>query len=1251
MPALLCAIRHFTNSPILRKIGQNGEKACRLSQLFVTLFLLTIYPVLKSTIMNKTLLCSLALATSLGASAAHTIQAERLDRGVIAVKTESGVFLSWRSLVTDDKSLTFDVYRDGVKINESPIDKCTNYTDHSGNASSKYVVKALLGNEVKESSDEITPWSDFYKKVHLNRPEGGTSPAGGAHESRNYTYTPDDVSVGDVDGDGQWELIVKWFPTNAADNSHYRYTGNTILDCYKLDGTQLWRIDLGINIRSGNHYTQFMVYDFDGNGKAELMCKTAPGTVDGQGKHIVLNNDDPNGDYRRSDGQVISGPEYLTVFNGETGAEIQTIPYNPPRSIRNFAKGNLRTDWGDNYGGRSERYLATVAYLDGQHPSAVFCRGYYTASYVWALDFDGTHLTERWLHKSEEPDQGLFGEGAHGITVGDVDGDGCDEIVYGAASLDHDGTLLYRTGANHGDALHLTDMLPDRDGLEVFMPHESKILPWDTELRDARTGEIIYGRAQSGKDIGRGVAANISSKWRGYEYWAAGDASTYNNGVAVSNKCPSMNFRVYWDGDLLDELLDGTTITKPNEAITQINTIASFGRYSNAAACNGTKNTPNLQADLFGDWREEVILHDGSTQSDLIIFTTTSPSPYKVPTLMQDRQYRLAIAWQNVAYNQPPHLGYNLEETFDIAGAISITEGDLNQLVNYGDAIEPIRFVVKRADGVVTNNLPEGLTLDFNKNTLTGTISGVPAKEGEFNYTLSTTGNPNNDNITLEGTIKVVHSLELTALAQYAFEVAGTTTPNKVYGTATVNGTSSLAQGKKGNAFAFDGNTTITQPGYEPFNLGFKDFTIEAWISSTDNDATLLKKGNSTTLGLNNGELCFTINDGAESTTVKTAAGKYLDGTWHHIVGVRNAYEKQMQLYVDGELAAQAAEECGSLNCAAEVFTMGENLNGLLDEVAVFSGAMTADKVQERFLTTGKELARYTLDELGDSTPNTVFGEATPSASGLRTAAGKKNGAVEFNNSAYLVQPMYDSMIIGESDFTAELWFKSTDADAYLFCFGSHYNNAANGTTGTWIGLERKNGYLCFTIDDDSQKTDCKLADANSYFDGEWHHVACVRDYAAKMMTLYVDGDVVATANSVRIGALNSKTSEFIYIGGDDESGNRPFEGTLDELAVYPEALTAEEVKAKYEALKDMGVADLRFTDASHFIVVDAFSGRIVRTVEAENESALTDGLEKGIYIIVARDGNATKSYKYIKHSCFRHALPKSRVTQLLTSR
>ena len=230
--------------------------------------------------------------------------------------------------------------------------------------------------------------------------EGGKSPAGGTHEQRDYTYTPDDVSVGDVDGDGEWELIVKWHPTNAADNSFYRYTGNTIIDCYKLDGTQLWRIDLGQNIRSGNHYTQFMVYDFDGDGCAEMICKTAPGTIDGKGTAVLMGEDKADADYRNSTGHILTGPEYLTVFSGKTGEAIHTIAYNPPRNIHPFDK--TTNGWGDSYGGRSERYLAGVAYLDGKKPSAVFCRGYYTHAYLWAVDFDGKELKERWLHASTE---------------------------------------------------------------------------------------------------------------------------------------------------------------------------------------------------------------------------------------------------------------------------------------------------------------------------------------------------------------------------------------------------------------------------------------------------------------------------------------------------------------------------------------------------------------------------------------------------------------------------------------------------------------------------------------------------------------------------------------------------------------------------------------------------------------------------------------------------------------------------------
>lgn len=510
------------------------------------------------------------LAASLCPSVAQ--QAETLGRGLVAVKTKAGVYLSWRCLTSDKSSQGYDVYRDGVKVNAEPITGSTNYVDASGTADAKYVVKAVDGGQVVETTPEAAVWPEVYKKVHLDRPAGGTTPDGVA-----YTYSPNDCSVGDVDGDGEYEIIVKWDPSNSKDNSEKSaYTGNVYIDGYKIDGTKLWRIDLGRNIRAGAHYTQFMVYDLDGDGKAEVACKTAPGTIDGQGKAVLMGDDKVTDDYRVSSGSnkgiIVSGPEYLTVFNGQTGAEITTVSYVPLRSVRSDSQ------WGDSYGNRSERYLACVAYLDGQKPSLVMCRGYYTASYLCAWDFDGKNLTQRWLHKSETAGEGIYGEGAHALTVGDVDGDGCDEIVYGAACVDHDGSVLYRTGAGHGDALHLGDFDPDHDGLEIWMVHEEKsaAFPWDAEFRDAKTGEILWGQKQSGNDIGRGVVADVSDKWRGCEAWAIADytsgskaTATYDcKGNKVADKRPSCNFRIYWDGDLYEELLDGTDIVKRNATLT-----------------------------------------------------------------------------------------------------------------------------------------------------------------------------------------------------------------------------------------------------------------------------------------------------------------------------------------------------------------------------------------------------------------------------------------------------------------------------------------------------------------------------------------------------------------------------------------------------------------------------------------------------------------------------------------------------------
>ncbi len=916
------------------------------------------------------LLACTALAPSLTAqSYSHTVQAENLTRGVVAVPIASGVMVSWRSLVSDDAAMTYDVLRDGVKVNDAPLN-ITNFTDKGGTAGATYtVVCSVDGNEV--DSQTVQAWDATYKKVHLDRPEGGISPAGGAKEQREYTYTPDDVSVGDVDGDGEYELIVKWFPTNAADNAHTRYTGNTLIDCYKMDGTKLWRIDLGINIRSGNHYTQFMVYDFDGDGKAELICKTAPGTVDGTGKNVVMGDDDPAADYRKSDGTVMSGPEYLTVFNGLTGAEINTIAYNPPRSIRKNDKST--TGWGDNYGNRSERYLACVAYLDGEHPSAVFCRGYYTASYLWAVDFDGEKLTERWFHASETAGQGAYGEGAHGITVGDVDADGKDEIVFGAASIDDDGSLLYRTGAGHGDALHLSQMIPGMEGLQVYMPHEEKgsAYKWDAELRDARTGEILFGVPQSGNDNGRGLAANIISNTPGYEYWSSTHRAPQNQGENAGTCSPSINFRVYWDGDLLDELLDGTAVSKVNETGSSVKTLKDFtSTYKNAASCNGTKKTPNLQADLLGDWREEIILHDSSTESDLLIFTTPYSSDYKLPCLMQDRQYREAVAWQNVAYNQPPHLSYCPEEAFNTAGVILVTSGYTSQMVNVGEEIIPLTFEVRRASGIEVLGAPEWVNVGFDAASLTGTVTGAPSEEGEYTFTIATTGSKDGNEGKLEVSVVARKSQDATLMAYYSFENVGETTPNSVSGEATAkNGTGEITDGASGNALHLNGSNYYIQQAYEALDFGAESFTLGLWIRSTDNAAYIVHKGsiaayapngdtgNWVGIEVKNDAFKFAIDDDKTKTGFDvTNASNWLDGRWHQIVMVRNVDSHQLLAYIDGELMADAADATGAINCANEALVIGNvNVNfdngfkGDIDELRIYRGALSSAQIKEQY--------------------------------------------------------------------------------------------------------------------------------------------------------------------------------------------------------------------------------------------------------------------------------------------------------------
>ncbi len=609
---------------------------------------------------------------------------EDLDRGVVAIRNASGnAYVGWRLLGTDDPAVAFNVYRaygtaTPVKRNATPLAASTNYLDTgvSFTTDVTYFVRPVINNVEQGDSKRFTLPANApirqYLNVPLQIPAGGTTPSGEA-----YTYNANDTSVGDLDGDGDYEFVVKWDPSNSKDNSQSGYTGNTCLDAYTLEGARLWRIDLGVNIRAGAHYTQFTVYDLDSDGRAEVVMRTAPGTIDGVGHNVILGTDNPATDYRNTSGYNITSPEYLTVFDGTTGAARVTVPYLPNR-------GSV-TEWGDNYGNRVDRLLMAVAYLDGVHPSLVLGRGIfgpqsgYTArNELTAWDYNGSNLTMRWWFKAGSTLNPTYvGQGVYNMVPADVDGDGKDEIIYGAMAIDDNGAPLYSTGRGHGDALHVSDMDPARPGLEVFMPQETTSIGDHRAsiLRDARTGQLLAAPSVSASDIaagtypdvGRGVAADIDPNHLGYEFWDSYSPDIYDaQGAALYPKPSNMftNFVVWWDGDLSRELLDGTTISEwnnPGRSNFDLDpATAGTQQFAlNASSNNGTKSTPSLTADVFGDWREEVIWRR-TDNTALEIFTTGIVANNRLYTLMQDTQYREAVAWQNVGYNQPPHPSFFL---------------------------------------------------------------------------------------------------------------------------------------------------------------------------------------------------------------------------------------------------------------------------------------------------------------------------------------------------------------------------------------------------------------------------------------------------------------------------------------------------------------------------------------------------------------------------------------------------------------
>lgn len=617
-------------------------------------------------------------------------QMETLGRGVIAIKSEpQKIVVSWRVLGPDPEALAFNLYRsaDGAvpeKLNPAPLTGATHFTDATFNpaANNTYSVRPLLaGAEPPPSARTVVATIPAnaparpYFSIPLQTPAG---------------YTPNDTSVGDLDGDGEYEIIVH-LTGRARDNSRAGITDEPIFHAYKLDGTLLWSINLGKNIREGAHYTQFLVYDFDGDGRAELICKTADGTVDGIGKVIgdakadyrtqgddLVPSRDPSGSVTTPDGKrmasragyVLAGPEFLTVFDGRTGAALATADYVP-------ARGDVNA-WGDAYGNRVDRFLAGVAYLDGVRPSAVMCRGYYTRSVLAAWDWRDGKLTQRWVFDSDQHGPAdntnpYRGQGNHNLSVADVDGDGRDEIVYGAMCINADGTPRYSTKLGHGDALHVSDLDPTRPGLEVFAIHENPKHPYGIEFRDANTGALIWGKpggTAPAPDVGRGVAFDIDPRHPGNEVWSTLPGLNNARGEIISTKKPnSVNFAVWWDGDLLRELLNSNTVSKWDWLTETTHLLfTAEGCTSN----NSTKSNPALSADLLGDWREEVILRT-TDNLELRIFSTTIATAHRLTTLMHDPQYRLAIAWQNVGYNQPPHPGFFLGEGMKPAPRPSLT--------------------------------------------------------------------------------------------------------------------------------------------------------------------------------------------------------------------------------------------------------------------------------------------------------------------------------------------------------------------------------------------------------------------------------------------------------------------------------------------------------------------------------------------------------------------------------------------------
>ena len=611
--------------------------------------------------MNKKLLATsaLALLVSMGANAQRFT--DKLDRGLVAVKTTKGVYCSWRIQADEYYDVKYNLYRDGTRVNAEPLD-VSNFTDASGSESSQYTVKAVLNGVEQQASKAATVFKSNYKEIKIKH-----------DASLKATYEPNDACCADVDGDGEVEILMKFnnkeegeqlYPKNGPTINGVATKEYSMLACLKQDGTVLWWVNCGPNMGDFQNNEQNIVgYDWDMDGKAEVVMRLEEGSTvhmaDGTTYTIGANGKNGSSwtNYRepKASGSVEwfthYGKEFLWYCEGATGKPYQCIEF--PLKRLEDGETDLKAAWGDGYGHRSSKYFFGAPYLDGKHPSIFLGRGIYTRHKFIAYDVDPkTHdLKVRWKWTNNQPGSPWFGQGYHNYIIADVDWDGRDEIVWGSMVIDDNGMGLSTTGLGHGDAQHIGDFNPYIHGQEMFACNEDNP---SNNYRDATTSKIYYRKTDTNDD-GRCLAGNFYNDFPGAVGHSAHDtpiSTVTNEHVSTNTNGLSMNFRIYWDGDLLEECFNNTEVTKPG-----VGTIATFlGAYSN----NGTKATPCYQGDIFGDWREEVI--ERTADNNIRIYTTNEPTKWRNYSLWYDHQYRNGMVWQPCGYNQPPHVSYFLGE-------------------------------------------------------------------------------------------------------------------------------------------------------------------------------------------------------------------------------------------------------------------------------------------------------------------------------------------------------------------------------------------------------------------------------------------------------------------------------------------------------------------------------------------------------------------------------------------------------------